>query len=762
MFRTIQKSWKIMIFSMLMVLASTANAQQEQRVESFPLAQFMIENRPIELKGSDGSYGLSIPKSHRHDVISMMLHLDYTNSVSLLKERSQLKVKINDLVIAQMALDPQSPRGVADIEIPLSATRDGYNDLVFEASQHYTIKCEDPSATELWSQIDTRQSQITFVYTKRQLQPRLANIPKLFDEKMRGGLDLRILTPSLIYDGTDHLEWGGLLAQGAAIHLNYVPLRIEHKSLKLRDLNKDPIGQGKYRFPSLDPSMLASGDNIIVGTKAELDPYLGGAFLDRVRGAYLGIFPLDDDPTHFVLVVSGRDQKEVRNACLAFGAINYPFPDTEETIIRKIQIPEGGIYPSRWHVQEEKTYTFKELGYQWRTMNGSDEASINVWLAPDVYAREESEVEIRLHMAYGAGFRNDSTLNIFLNGNFEKALYLSDPNGVVFKDYLIKVPFRSFTQGYNRVTFSASMVPLRTGDCELVHKGNLLLNLFPDSEITFPEAEHIVRLPDMNLMSRTTFPFGMRADGLDMAMLVAGKNSQTISAAWTLLAKFAQKAETTLHNASLFFDVPRSMNRNMVIVGSSPRIDEELTEGAPVKLGAINSIPFRALNKPKSTDEDTFTKTAQVVIETVAPSMLDAQGDLVVTDEDSQMGDYGLAMMYESPLKRKRSIFLVTAGNETRLVDAVNRLISPDYWGSLKGDMAIWSEDPEAMAWQKAGDTYDVGESASQHTRTRYFLSNSPWYWVLFMLLVILCFVFLTRYLLVKYKRRRDEKEAVH
>ena len=68
-------------------------------------------------------------------------------------------------------------------------------------------------------------------------------------------------------------------------------------------------------------------------------------------------------------------------------------------------------------------------------------------LPADLYAKESAEVEFNLHFAYGAGMRGDSVLNLYVNDIFERAVHLSEVNGLAFRDYRIKVPLRSFQPG---------------------------------------------------------------------------------------------------------------------------------------------------------------------------------------------------------------------------------------------------------------------------------------------------------------------------
>ena len=55
-------------------------------------------------------------------------------------------------------------RNVRDLPIPTDWLKVGYNEVTFEAVQHYTYDCEDPSSPELWTDINTQQSRVSLQF----------------------------------------------------------------------------------------------------------------------------------------------------------------------------------------------------------------------------------------------------------------------------------------------------------------------------------------------------------------------------------------------------------------------------------------------------------------------------------------------------------------------------------------------------------------------------------------------------------------------
>ena len=80
-----------------------------------PLATFMPSTQPIRLRYTADEYTVYIPVSPRSKVKSALLHLQLTNSISLVKERSQVAVRLNGRVLAQVALNPVQPESSIDV-----------------------------------------------------------------------------------------------------------------------------------------------------------------------------------------------------------------------------------------------------------------------------------------------------------------------------------------------------------------------------------------------------------------------------------------------------------------------------------------------------------------------------------------------------------------------------------------------------------------------------------------------------------------------
>jgi cellulose synthase operon protein B len=717
----------------LLLACSTALAQEaEPPPQLVPLAKFMDRSEPVELRGARAEYSFSIPASRRVRIHSAQLHLEWTNSISLLPDRSQLRVLLNDQVLAQTALDPKKPEAFLDVQIPAPLVRRGYNQLRLQAAQHYTLECEDPNAPELWTQINPSTSHLALSTSLLPQEPQLADLPDLFDPKLSGPQRVHVVLPALAKATDAHLRWGALAAQGAALRYQFAPLEVTCSA-------------------ELDPAV----DNLVVGTREEIGALLAAEDAARIRNACLGVRPLPGNPARVLVAISGTTPEEVSRAAVTFTHLTFPFPDEPFTLIGDLRLPEIDFRPKD-QLQPASVYRFADLGFTTTTARGMRAGTIRMELAfpPDLYAHEDTTVDFLLHFAHGSNLRGDSQLNVFLNGKYETAIGFSTPGAGVLRNYRLRLPLRSFVGGKNTVEFAPVLVPIHTNKCELIQEENLLFTLYDDSRVVVPAASRYVELPDLRLATHAAFPLLARADGAELAVRVAGQERETIAAAWTLLARLAQAtgvpttaAEVTFGNAGA--------DRHLLAVGAMKQIPTELWQAAPLQLGDQNRVRrlLRGAPLPRE-QENTWRYRLRAWLGTPEPSVPADRDPVVATvAQTGSVRDRGLAMQFESPARRGRLAWMITADTSANLQQRVAEMVQPEFWHSFRGDVALWNEEPESLASYKLGQSFHLGK-VSPMVGMQYYFSRYPWLWLVTVLLALLIFAWLTRLLLGRFKRR--------
>jgi len=259
--------------------------------------------------------------------------------------------------------------------------------------------------------------------------------------------------------------------------------------------------------------------------------------------------------------------------------------------------------------------------------------------------------------------------------------------------------------------------------------------------VKLPPASHFTRLPDLQLFSETIFPLVSKPAGADLAVQVTAKDSATLSAAWTLLAKLAQKAGVPLNDADVSFE-QGSTDRNLVVIGTASQIPAEVMQAAPFNLGTTNKVAYEQ-------------PLLQPLIEKTAYSPGGMQADVEGT---GGLGNLGIAMQFRSPYDGGKSVFLFSADNPDLLLKRTLQLISPSVWNSLQGDVCAWNEGDTVVSGQMIGPTYDVG-NVSVNARVDYYVSRNPSYFIVGVLALLAILAFVIRRLLNRHKLRHHGKE---
>jgi hypothetical protein len=591
-------------------------------------------------------------------------------------------------------------------------------------NQHYTIDCEDRSAPELWTEIDMQKSVVTLVGNYRVLSPKLSELGDVIDVKLWGYPGIQVVTAG---DGplTDaQLRWSALVAQGAAIRMDYRPLRIDHARAAVRPADVAP----GTSFPGLDQAPLVGRDAILVGTREQLAPFLPSDLL--IQGAYVGLFALDVDPRYLVAVVSGRTDAEVEMAATAFAFSSFPYPDDTRALITRIEPPRLSEHAGRNTIQSSSVYQLADFGFRTTTSRGGEAMTVEFFAPADLFGWEDQMIEFRLHLAYTAGLREDSALNMFLNGHFQAAIPLGSRAGGVYRSYRVDIPLRSIEPGRNVLAFTPALHATTIDRCAPDASDKLMLALFDDSTIVVPKASYLAEMPDLALLVQANYPYAVVPSGSDTFVSVAGRDSATVGAALTLLGKIAQRLGSPLHEAELAFTLP-STRKHLLAVGAVGNLSKEVLAAAPLALSSnMMRVPHPSrlrLREDYERDLGLLRKVGSFVKDWMAPASKRKQPQEAQVTQQAEVGRrYTIGMQFESPFASGKAATLFTAADPETLASGIRLGVVPSVWDVMHGNIVLWRDTPESLLWQQAGSTWQIGKAAPV-SKTAYYLSVHPW-----------------------------------
>ena len=696
---------------------STQAEPVKEKIQSFrlPLRRLIPLDSPILLRNASSIYTVFVPQSARFQPKSYGLRLRFTNSIALLSERSVLRVVINDVIVAQFYLDRTKPMNDVDIEIPLNVVQTGFNRLQFIVAQHYTYKCEDPSAPELYTEINPDQSYLTTTGEWKPVTERLSFLRWWIDEKLWVPYQFNICMPSSGSMTDEHLSLGAIVTQGIALAVNNQPFRVSTAS-------------------ALRPGM----DNIVVGSMNELAPFLTATEVGTINGSFLAIKTLPGDQAHCMIIVSGRSAQEVKQTALALGMVNFPLPDSKYAIVDQMTMPENA-YVRNAPLRLPGLYSFRQLGFKTTTIKGWNTGtySLKLYMPGDVSHEDQSNAELRLHFVYGAGFRKDSAFNIFINNQFQTAIRLKDVEGSMHSEHRLYLPMQAFQPGLNELTLAPKMVPLVSNQCEILQDENLQFTLYDDSDFVFPKALRKARLPNLGLFSQTAFPYSSPPDGIETAVFVGGHAPESACAAWTLMGKMAQISGALLSNTEISSKLPRS-RKSLLVVGPRDEIPPEILTKAPVSPLQVGKMRYIVSTSPKP------EKYATSPIEEFLMKVRGQSGEKNEPEPPSTANlnmtadliDDIVAEQFESPFHTGYPVTVVTAWDADNLLAGMNMLQEREFWDGLAGDLAVWSTRPNSLAVAKVGNDF-IYKATNLVTRVSSRFDQQPWFFAVIVIVLI-------------------------
>jgi hypothetical protein len=740
----------------LLAAMSVGHAQDPSRVtdaseyDTFSLDRLMTRSEQVILKSAADRYAFYLPLSPRAQIRKATLDLVFTNSISLLEPRSQLRVRVNGKVVGQTLLEARNPAREISVELPPDVMTPGYNELEIFVAQHYANQCENPMSPELWTNIDTSLSVLKFEYDLEPVTESLAEIPGLIDPLGWNPFGLTILTASEDLLESD-LTLGAGLSQGVAALLRYRPLKVSH-AMALGASPED-VKRASGRVALIGNP--ADTDAILFGTADQVARFLPEVISSEIVGPYIGMARHIGDDSRFVLVISGRDTDEVAMAAKAFTLAGAALPDVPGMTVNAAVAPDVPRYANANAIEAGKRYGFAGFGGQTTTLGGgaADRMEFEVWLPPDLFVPADSVLEVHVHMAYGAGSDPGSVVNLELNGDYSSAIRLVSENGGIFRDYVIPIPASWLRPGSNTMRFKAFMAPMSKGDiCFAPSDSGLFASIFDDSWLMLTEARHHVELPDLQLTSRTGFPYSAPADGSEFHVRTTSMNPDVIASAWMLMGKMAQLGGIPPWRATI--STARAEDgRHEIVVGPIDELPQTLTDEAPVQFGPNGLLKSAVLEMVEGQNDSETVRGLFSSGQSLAQPPRVSQAIASVSYVANPDGRSYL-LQYESPNEGGRLVTLVTSSSASSLHSGVDRLVEFDLWGSLNGDLAIWDLSEDVARTANIGSKFHIGQRDLQ-SRASFFFSQRPWLWIGLLIVAALIFT-LTSVRLLRQRMQRS------
>ncbi|MEX3980393.1 cellulose biosynthesis cyclic di-GMP-binding regulatory protein BcsB [Paraburkholderia sp. EG287A] len=470
----------------------------------------------LNLRGVDGSNTLPVGVRDDQVVSGARLNLRYAYSPALLPDLSHINVLVNDQVAASIAVPKDTAGASLQRTIALPAYLFTSNSkLRLQLIGHYTTQCEDPLHSSLWANI-SNESTLSIDTQPLPQANDLARLPKPFFD----GQDIRRLNLPVVFAGnpdTAALEAAGTVSSwfGALA------------SFRGAD------------FPVSLSAVPAQGNAVVI-VEGTQQAALAGAPL---RGPTLAIVSNPNDPNGKLLLVMGRDGKELKQAADALVTGSQTLSGASALITHFADLAPRKPYDAPRWLRTDRPVSFGELiDAKLLSVSGysPDLIRINTRVPPDLFGWHAPNVPIDLHYRYTPQpYMVNSSLLFSVSDQFMKSIPLLPlerleggdklraevlPDSSLPRQARLEVPLESLLQPNTQLQFRYMYDYIKQGECRDIIIDNVRGAIDPESTIDLSTYPHYIAMPNLAAFAQAGFPFTRMAD-LSDTDVVLGANA---------------------------------------------------------------------------------------------------------------------------------------------------------------------------------------------------------------------------------------------
>jgi cellulose synthase (UDP-forming) len=503
-------------------IETVAPAPPGQFRDVFTLAE--AGSSQIELHGIDSSHTIYFTLPQTHVAKTAKIHIHYAFSPSLLPQLSHIKLIMNGTLFATIQPMPGQSGGSssqdseAEYAIPPELLVHN-NALTIQFIGHYTLTCEDPSNTTLWSRVHSN----TWLDVDGQLlslADDLKQLPMPF-------LDPAVIQPlsiPVVFASTPSLK----AIQAAGVVTSYFGMISESR----------PV-----RFP-VHLGTLPMGNAIVISDNpANLPAAMG---LASVNSPTVAMRTNPSDPYSKILIVAGGDSDQLLIAAQSV-ALHSDLLQGPVVTIDKIKLPnkQAADEAPRWastdqHIQLWDYATADQL-------QGDGSAPLNVYfrIPPDVYyASERPNATLKLVYRYNSiPIGPISSMQVRVNNAFLASVPLKPGQDVSAKsEYDVAIPVVNLRPFSNSLSFDFTFQLLKKGGCQDTTPINMQGAILRDTYIDLKGYPHYAPMPNLELFANAGFPFTRFADLSETTVVLPPTpTEQEIETFVTLMGHFGRQ-----------------------------------------------------------------------------------------------------------------------------------------------------------------------------------------------------------------------------
>jgi cellulose synthase (UDP-forming) len=478
----------------------------------------------IELHGIDSQHSIYFTLPQTHVVRTAKIHIHYAFSPSLLPQLSHLKLIMNGTLFATVQPTPGAIGGSdsrdaeAEFTIPPELLVHN-NTLTIEFIGHYTMVCEDPANTTLWSRVH-RDTYLDIEGNLLPLADDLKQLPMPF-------LDPAVIQPlsiPVVFASVPSYK----AIQAAGIVTSYFGMISENRPVRF-PVHIGPLPQGNAIVISDGSGNLPPGLNLAAG----------------VSGPTVAMRTNPNDPYGKILVVAGSNPDEAVVAAQAV-ALHSDMLNGAEATISNLQLP-GKQQPDgapRW-ARTDQTIALWDYATA-DQLQGDGSAPLNVYfrIAPDIFYSERPNAVLRLAYRYNSiPIGPISSMQVKINGAFLGSVPLVPGQEASRKMQIDEpVPVVNLRPFSNSLSFDFTFQLLKKGGCQDTTPINMQAAILRDTYLDLRGYPHYAPLPNLETFTNAGFPFTRLADLSETTAVLPPTPTETeIETFVTLMGHFGRQ-----------------------------------------------------------------------------------------------------------------------------------------------------------------------------------------------------------------------------
>jgi cellulose synthase (UDP-forming) len=598
------------------------------------------------------------------------------------------------------------------------------NELTFEFIGHYTLDCEDPSNSTLWSHVDN-SSTIELAGALLPLQNDLSLLPLPFYD---AAVNLHPSIPIVFLSQPtpQALKAAGIIASYFGILTDYRPAH----------------------FPvSIGP--IPAGNAIVIGDSFSQLP--AALNIPSASGPTVAMMTNPSDLYSKLLVVTGDTPDEVVAA--AQGLV-MAHADIYQGAVAQIHPPSR--LPShvaddapRWLSTDHIT-TVGEITPNAGDLQGDGSVPVNLYLRipPDLYLEPVSD--LRYHMDYrynGIPLANESSLQVFVNTGYVSSTPMQHTEkGSAVLSTIVPVPAYDMRPFSNTITHKFVFQVAKKGKCQDTAPLNLQGAILKGSYLDIQGIPHWVILPDLELFANAGYPFTRMADLSETAVVLPDTpTADEIEMYLTFMGHFGAQTGNPVLNVSVTNNdgMKSDKTRDYIVLGT---VDDQ-----PALTRLQKSLPVQIDPNTGLRVQDTrgFFAPLQQAWWQVRSS------DRVQTNQLETAGGLPDALIegIEWPSGSSRSVVLIALRDHSVVPKFLNVFLKTAQSSHISQSVSVLHGD-DFTSYRIGNDVYHVG-SLSWWIQLKMLAKEFPWLVVLGVIIICVLIAAITRANLRRRARTR-------